>query len=109
MNTRKCKKCGWEVPATQRGAKCPVCREPYEEVVCSKCGKLVSGKDKVKSSKIALCRECHNATEREHMVKYRMKHYARLDELYEQWLEKVQIVPKSYPTLTEEQWLEACR
>ena len=28
---------------------------------------------------------------------------------YDAWLEKVKAVPKDYPTLTEAQWLEACR
>lgn len=28
---------------------------------------------------------------------------------FDEWLEKVKQVPKDYPTLTEAQWLEACR
>lgn len=109
MNTRKCKKCGWEVPATQPGLRCPICKEIYDEVVCYRCGKIVSGKEKVKSKKYPMCRTCHNELEREHSAKYLMKKAAMFDEKFENWLEKISRVPKNYKTLSEEQWLEACR
>ena len=107
MNTRKCKRCGWEVPATQRSVACPICKEPYDEVYCHKCGRIVSGRDRV--PKRALCRECHNAEEREHMRTYNQRQQAKFEERFNSWLDKIRAVPKSYPTLTEEQWMEACK
>lgn len=107
MNTKTCRKCGWVYPITQRGTKCPLCGEPFVEVVCSVCGRVVSGKDRVCT--LMLCRDCHNARERQHMIKYTHKRNARFDERYENWIEQIQQIPKDYPTLTEEQWLRACR
>ena len=107
MNTRVCKKCGWVYPATQPGTKCVVCGEPFDEVICRTCGKLVSGKDRV--PKRNQCKACHNAEERMHMIKYDGERDAGFEIKYKEWLARIAAVPKNYPTLTEEQWMNACR
>ena len=107
MSTRTCKKCGWVYPSTQPGIKCKFCGEPFDEVICRSCGKLVSGKDRVAG--LNLCRVCHNAEECRHMVKYRAKRNEQHAAAYKSWLDAIKKVPTNYPTLTEAQWMEACR
>lgn len=43
------------------------------------------------------------------MVKYRDKRDSNFEEQYNEWLKRIAAVPKNYPTLTEEQWMKACR
>lgn len=107
MSTKACKKCGWIYPITQPGNTCKVCGELFDVVVCRTCGDIVSGTDKV--PKLNLCKKCHNEAERRHMVKYNEKRNKQHADQYADWLAKVKQVPTDYPTLTEEQWMEACR
>lgn len=106
MNTKECKSCGWVYPITQRDLKCPLCGVFFDTVTCKTCGAVVSGNDRV--PKKAQCKKCHNEEERQHMIKYVHLHTAKLEALHEEWLDRIAAVPKDYPTLTEEQWLEAC-
>ena len=99
MNTKTCKRCGWVYPITQPGIRCKLCGEPFETVVCTKCGKLFKW-----FGRKATCRACEAASSPEKTARFR----ARLKARFDQWLDKVKQVPKDYPTLTEEQWLEAC-
>lgn len=107
MSTKVCKKCGWVYPITQPGKKCRVCGEPFDTVVCRKCGAIVSGNDRVPG--VNLCKSCHNEEEREHMVKYRAKRDKAFDDAFDEWKQRIAKVPKNYPTLTDEQWMRACR
>lgn len=107
MSTKRCNVCGWEVSVDKPGNTCPICgSHDYDTTKCHKCGRVVSGPDKVPGR--PLCKECHNAEERVHMHKYLLKHNAKLDERFEAWLDKIKLVPAKYPTLTEKQWLDAC-
>lgn len=36
-------------------------------------------------------------------------HLDNLDKQFDAWLDKIKQVPKDYPSLTEAQWLEACK
>lgn len=107
MSTKTCKKCGWVFPITQPGTKCKFCYTPFELVTCRVCGGVFDAADAVPGR--ALCRGCHNAEEREHMVEYRAKRDQSLVDQYEDWKQRIARVPKNYPTLTEDQWLKACR
>lgn len=107
MNTKTCKKCGWIYPITQPGMRCRVCGEPFDIVKCRVCGKIVSGDERV--PKVNLCKPCHNAEERRHMVKYEEKRRQQFKDVYADWLARLAAVPKDHPTLSEEQWLDACR
>lgn len=107
MNTKTCKHCGWVYPITQPGVACRICREPFEVVVCRMCGNVVSGDARVKSTN--LCKACFNSINRISSPKSVAKRRAALDSRFDAWLTKVRAVPKNYPTLTEEQWLAACR
>jgi hypothetical protein len=43
------------------------------------------------------------------MVTYRAKRDAGFEKDFEAWKKKISTIPKDYPTLTEEQWMRACR
>lgn len=107
MSTKTCKKCGWVYPSTQPGTKCRFCGEPFDTVVCRKCGAMIPKEEMVGGKN--LCRQCHNAEEREHMVTYRANRDDAFDKAYADWRVRIAAVPKDYPTLTEEQWMRACR
>ena len=103
MNTRTCKCCGWIYPIGQTGRRCKICGQEFDEIFCKSCKQLlpVSAFEKTRS----ICKKCR----RPYLNAFWDNHLASLDEAFNAWLEKVRRVPKSYPTLTEEQWLEACR
>lgn len=106
MNTKTCKRCGWVYPITQPGTKCKICGEPFEQIVCRICGQVKNRNEMMKST---LCKKCHSRL----IIPYGKGNYrrriGRLEDSLNAWLDKVAKVPKSYATLTEEQWLEACR
>lgn len=54
------------------------------------------------------CKDCSREINRGIATRKRMKAVTKYDAMYNDWLAKVQEVPKSYPTITESQWLEAC-
>lgn len=103
MNTKTCKNCGWVYPITQPGRKCKICGEVFDIIVCSTCGKPTP-LERMESGK-GTCKACAAAIDRTYVAKRRKLQSDAFDE----WLAKVASVPKSYPTLTEDQWLEACR
>lgn len=102
MNTKTCKNCGWVYPITQPGRKCPICGQVFDIIVCTTCGKptpfeqLEVGRP--------TCKACAAAYDRTVMAR-KMQF---LSDQFDEWLAKINAVPKNYPTLTEEQWLEAC-
>lgn len=107
MNTKTCKHCGWVYPITQPGVACRICKTPFEVVVCRMCGEVVSGDKRVKSTN--LCKRCFNGINLVSSRKSKAKRLESLEGRFNAWLAKVRSVPKNYPTLTEEQWLAACR
>lgn len=102
MNTKTCKHCGWVYPITQPGRNCIICGQPFEVVTCSSCGTPTPAKEL--SGETLWCKACVNR--RDVAGKHR-RMQARVDR-FDEWLAKIAAVPADYPTLTEEQWLEAC-
>lgn len=51
------------------------------------------------------CREC----KRIETQKARQKHRERTKEKFTEWLERISKIPTPYSTLTEEQWMKACK
>jgi hypothetical protein len=43
------------------------------------------------------------------MIKYIAKRDKQLEDQYNDWKARIAKVPKNYPTLTEDQWMAACR
>ena len=99
--------CGWEVPATHVNAVCPVCRTPYDSFTCIRCRKKVPISERTAGRN--WCKACDYAAHLRRCAAYQARVNALLDSHFEEWLSKVRRVPKNYPTLTEEQWIEACR
>lgn len=103
MNTKTCKHCGWVYPITQPGKVCVVCGAPFDLITCDKC-KQPTPLDKMEKGTYT-CKACASA----HDVLVKARRRQMLDDQFNGWLDKIKQVPKSYPTLTEEQWLEACQ
>lgn len=102
MSTKTCKNCGWVYPITQPGRKCIICGEPFEFVLCSTCG-VLTPLDKMESG-TGICKACAAAYDR--TVKAQRKQLQT--DAFDEWIARVNAVPKNYPTLSEKQWLEAC-
>lgn len=101
MNTKTCKRCGWVYPITQPGSKCLICGERFDVFICKECG------SPFKSNRYTgyRCPKCFHKITAKHGANMK----DRMRDRFDRWLDKVKQVPKDYPTLTEEQWLEACR
>lgn len=112
MNTKTCKRCGWVYPITQPGVKCRICGTPFDIVVCSRCGTFSKLED-LPNKNSTQCRSCYRAIARDNKARLGRVRYERfLDRKKtesELWLDKVRRVPKNYPTLSEEQWIDVCR
>lgn len=99
MNTKTCKKCGWEYPKDWPGRRCRFCNEPFPDGLCSVCGQYT---EKLHDGMCTACKtKKHTA--------WRKGKMAAADEAYKAWLSSISEIPKPYTTLTESQWIEACR
>lgn len=107
MNTKTCKRCGWVYPITQPGNVCKICGERFDIVLCRTCGVIVRREDAY--ADINQCLSCGRAYNNEHAPIYIRKRIKALEARFDTWIAKVRRVPTQYPTLTEAQWLEACR
>ena len=99
MYTKICSKCGWKYPYNWPGRTCRFCHGEIKNGYCSRCGewseKLFQG-------------VCTNCKTEKHKL-WRDKRRATHNSDFEDWLAKIAKIPKPYTTLTEEQWLEACK
>lgn len=107
MNTKTCKRCGWVYPITQPGNVCKICGEPFDIILCRSCGALLKREEPY--AYWSLCITCGRSYWNAHTPIYRNKRIEALEARFDAWIAKVQQVPANYPTLTEPQWLEACR
>lgn len=99
MSTKKCSKCGWEYPGDWPGRTCKFCHGPIEGGYCSICGEW---SDKLHRGKCTKCRtEEHRAWDRMHKL--------RAEASYREWLLLIKHLRQPYETLTEEQWMNACK
>lgn len=106
MSTKTCKRCGWVYPITQPGTRCLICGEQFDLVICRECCNVLPIEQM--SQDRTLCRTCYNKRQLE-VASRRLRAFKEANDVrFNAWLDKVQRVPKDYPTLTEAQWLEAC-
>ena len=112
MNTKTCKRCGWVYPITQPGNRCRICGTTFDVVLCVRCGALTP-KEELPNQSSSYCRSCYRAIAREAKARTgKIRHQRFLDrkkDEFDEWLSKVHSVPADYPTLSEAQWIDACR
>ena len=101
MNTKTCSKCGWVYPADWPGRTCRFCHTPFVGGYCSRCGEWA---DRLQPGEWA-CKKCITAEHRANINKHRRT----ADERFDEWLRKIKALPEPYKTLTEEQWMQACK
>lgn len=99
MSTKTCKGCGWVYPKDWPGMTCKFCHTKFPDGICAVCGKYSEKLHKYR------CKDCSTM---EH-TKWRKARYSKVENQYEEWLEDIRNIPTPYKTLTEEQWLEACK
>ena len=98
MNIKKCKSCGREYPATHKPRKCE-CGTPFKMGYCSYCG---AWKEDLRDGR---CRACETIQHRAWREGRRENGATNL----KKWLTAIRKIPTPYKTLTEEEWLEACK
>lgn len=103
MSTITCQQCGWVLPATYKSRKCPMCKGLIGQGRCAACGKIV---DKLYAE--VYCHECYKKKHNERASRFRAKYHKNFDEAFAEWLQRISKVPKTYPTLTDQQWIKAC-
>ena len=113
MNTKKCKKCGWEYPLITPYSTCRFCGMSFTQGICSVCGEYSD--DIIPSTK--LCRPCYNKRNGVYQKRVQrttdnnQKYYRRLlkeaDDRFAAWVARLSKLTTH--TLTEDEWLEACR
>lgn len=107
MNTKTCSNCGWVYPISQVGRLCLICGAEMDQVKCMVCGEVKPIGEMAKGRN--MCKACWNFRDKAYQKRTYEKLYARLDGQYQEWLDIIQSIPTTYPTLTEEQWMQACR
>lgn len=120
----KCYKCGWDYPASYGANVCKFCGGPvYRNVgpepgYCKDCGAYVNN---VHTYQDHRCSKCHNSMYKDSIKskpdyyerrsaavkRLKAKYAARADKVYADWLAQLKQV--NTHTLTEEEWLQACR
>lgn len=101
MNIKKCSKCGWEYPASWPGRTCKFCHGHILGGYCSKCGEWSDNLNKTNSR----CRKCNS----EEHAAWRHSRMNSADTKLQEWLKKIKALPTPYRTLTEDEWMQACK
>jgi hypothetical protein len=102
MPNKVCKKCGWALSTKDPSRKCPVCNTYFEEGICARCGEY---KYDI-STRLDLCSTCRREINIKAATDWR--NHRKFDN-FEEWLNLIKKVPKPIHTLTEDEWLAACR
>jgi hypothetical protein len=100
MNVKTCHKCGWQLSLKDPQPYCPICHTKFRVGHCKACGKYGP------YNKAHLCKECVKKARYEASRKI---YVARRYERYEEWLALIAMLKPPYHTLTNDEWLEACR
>lgn len=113
MSTKPCPKCGWIYPLDYPELRCRFCGTKFNIRRCARCGEI---KD---TSGAKYCKECARELNREKSRRYYKEHnyesvyYRRIKEQQQKqlsdWLALINRVQPPLKTLTEDEWLTACR
>lgn len=106
MDTKTCKKCGWVVSIHEPSLRCPICGTQYEVRECRICGAVYTQWEKHHFRPV--CSKCYYRVIKQFDKQKKLLDQRRRD-VYNEWLEKIKLVPDKYPRLTEEQWMEAVK
>lgn len=98
MNIKKCNNCGREFPATHKARRCD-CGAYFKMGYCSVCGEWKE------NLRVNRCRECETEQHRA----WREGRRNNGDSNLKKWLGAISRIPTPHKTLTEEEWLEACK
>lgn len=101
MNIKKCSKCGWEYPREWPGRTCRFCHTPLKGGLCVKCGEWFDDLN----PKHGMCKKCWAKIN----LDWKKNRVAKSDAKYAEWLDSIAKIPTPYKTLTEDQWLDACK
>lgn len=101
MSTKKCSKCGWVYPKEWPGRTCKFCHGSIIGGTCNVCGRYF---DYLTSTR-RVCTECATI---QHSA-WRTKRKQHSDDQLKEWLDRIAKVPTPYRTLTNDEWLEACK
>lgn len=104
MNTKKCSRCGWLFSTNDPARFCAICGAefPGYKVEVPKRVPLPHGR-------VLSVRRPPEPTSTVRTLKRYYREVARTDQQYADWLDRIKLIQKPYTTLTEAQWLEACR
>lgn len=103
MTTKTCKKCGWVLAIQDPNVYCPICHTRFEVGICKVCKQPVE----YYRNDRCVCRTCYDTVTRKPDAKARVTQ--RRSDIYAELLEKISRIPRTYPTLTETQWLQAVK
>lgn len=99
MSIKTCSKCGWVYPITSERRYCKFCGYSLNIGICTVCKKH---SDNLLHSRCAECR-------RQRDIEWRNNRIDEDKKTLTEWLDKIHDIPTPYTTLTEDQWLEACK
>lgn len=100
--TKTCKKCGWVYPYDIVRTRCAFCKTDFTEGLCVRCGTDTD------DLRIGLCPECSTKSRKAAARRLYDKSVAAVQNEFDNWMDLVKRIPADYPTLTNEQWIEAC-
>lgn len=83
------------------GKTCKFCHTPLQCGICSKCGEWSEKLNKTNNR----CTKCSTKEFKSWIDNKNAEDEQKLQD----WLDKIKSIPLPYTTLTEEQWLKACR
>ena len=109
MNTKTCKNCGWVLSKKDPRYTCPACRRAFTEGICKVCHKYSYS---LRTHQvIGVCLDCYRKSTSYFGTLEAANNYYRyiqdgIAEQYSAWRQRLARKPK---TLTEDEWIEACR
>lgn len=104
MTTKTCEKCGWVLAIQDPKPRCPICNTRFKVGICYHCKQPV---EYYRADRGRMCKHCYDTLSRKPRAMERTRQKYR--DRYKDWLDRVTLVPKDYPSLTEEQWLAAVK
>lgn len=105
--TKTCEGCGWVYPINYPELRCRFCGTKFKKRFCLACGEYTE-----MVPRRQICKKCNSL--RCHDKKYDDGRFYRrylqeANKQFDDWISLIQAVPKPYKTLTEDEWINACR